>query len=227
MNNLRPFHKALRGKEKISVIAELKRRSPSHGVFPHCDIKTLVQAYENGGASALSVVTEPTLFDGSIELLREMRRYTSLPIIRKDFISDPAQIDESAAAGANAVLLIARMLERKTLENLVVYAHKQNLDTVIELHDEADLEKIAALGDIIIGINNRDLSTFTTDVNHAHKLLKLLPPESTIIVESAFKNPSELALYEGKVDAVLIGTTFLTSSNPQETLTNFTHARRT
>ncbi|MEK7524682.1 MAG: indole-3-glycerol-phosphate synthase [Patescibacteria group bacterium] len=227
MFNLRPFHKALRGREKISVIAELKRRSPSHGAFPHHDIKTLVRAYENGGASALSVVTEPMLFDGSIELLREMRKHTSLPIIRKDFIHDTAQIDESAAAGANAVLLIARMLEQSVLKNLVAHAHKQNLDTVIELHDEADLAKIAGLEDIIIGINNRNLSTFTTDVNHAHKLLKLLPPKSTIIAESAFKNPSELALYKGKVDAVLIGTTFLTSKDPEETLTTFTHARRT
>lgn len=222
------FHDAISGKEKISVIAEIKRRSPSHGDFPQHTIQELMAAYEKGGAAAISVVTEPTLFNGSLELLREVKNATNLPILRKDFITNPRQIQKTAESGASAILLIARMLpSQKDLIALAVFAQTLGLDPVIEIHDEEDLEKIEGLRGAIIGINNRNLKTFETDVNYAEKFISRIDPEHTIIVESAFRSPEELAPYRGKIDAVLIGTAFLVAENPCETLTNFTNACRT
>lgn len=221
------FHDAIAGKEKISVIAEIKRRSPSHGDFPQHAVTELMAAYEKGGAAAISVVTEPTLFKGSIELLREVRKTTRLPILQKDFIASAEQVRETAEAGANAVLLIARLLDKKMLASLVSVAEKANLDPIIEIHDDADLQKISGIQNIIVGINNRNLATFETNVRHAEQFLKKINPSLPIIVESAFQTPAELAPYRGKIDAVLIGTTFLISQNPCKTLTTFTHARRT
>lgn len=222
------FHDAIRGKENISVIAEIKRRSPSHGDFPQHAVPELMAAYKKGGAAAISVVTEPTLFNGSFELLREVRNATDLPILRKDFITNPLQIKETAQAGAHAILLIARLLpSQKELVGLAVFAQTLGLDPIIEIHDYTDLEKIEKLRGLIIGINNRNLKTFKTDVRHAEKFLSRIDPSHTIIVESAFQTPEELTPYRGKIDAVLIGTTFLTSQNPYETLTTFTHVSRT
>lgn len=222
------FHDAIRGKEKISVIAEIKRRSPSHGDFPPHNVTELMAAYKEGGAAAISVVTEPTLFNGSLELLREVRNATDLPILRKDFITNPLQIKETTEVGANAVLLIARMIKsREELVGLAVFALTLGLDPIIEIHDETDLTKIEGLHDAIIGINNRNLKTFETDVKHAKKFISRIDPNHTIIVESAFQTPEELAPYRGKIDAVLIGTVLLTSENPCNTLTSFTHVSRT
>lgn len=222
------FHDAIRGKKEISVIAEIKRRSPSHGDFPPHAVNELMAAYKKGGAAAISVVTEPTLFNGSLELLREVRNATNLPILRKDFITNPLQIKETADAGANAILLIASLLpSQKELVGLAVFALTLSLDPIIEIHDETDLPKIESLHDVIIGVNNRNLKTFKTDVRHAEKFISRIDPNHTIIVESAFQTPEELVPYRGKIDAVLIGTTLLTSENPCNTLTSFTHVSRT
>lgn len=222
------FHDAIRGKENISVIAEIKRRSPSHGDFPQHAVPELMAAYKKGGAAAISVVTEPTLFNGNLELLREVRNAADLPILRKDFITNPLQIKETAEVGANAVLLIARMMKsREELVGFAVFALTLGLDPVIEIHDETDLLKIESLRDAIIGINNRNLKTFETDVRHAEKFISRIDPNHTIIVESAFQTPEELTPYRGKIDAVLIGTALLIAQNPYEILTTFTHARRT
>lgn len=219
---MKPFEKAIHGKDRISVIAEIKRFSPSHGAFPDHPVHELIKAYETGGASAISVVTDPHLFHGSLDLLREARKYTKLPIIRKDFLTEKKHIDESADAGASAVLLIARMLDDERLEELAEYAQAQGLDTVIEIHDDEDLKKIAGIQNAIIGINNRNLKTFQTNVRHAAKFLDRLNPAFTVIAESAFSSAEEFAPYFGKIDAVLIGTALLTSKNPHETLLSFT-----
>lgn len=222
------FRDAISGKEKISVIAEIKRRSPTHGDFPQHAVTELMAAYKKGGASAISVVTEPTLFNGSLELLREVKNSTDLPILRKDFITHPKQIQETADSGASAILLIARMLSsQKDLVALAIFAQTLGLDPVIEIHDETDLEKIKGLHGAIIGINNRNLKTFETDVQHAEKLLGRVNLKHTIIIESAMSSQEDLELYRGKIDAVLVGTAFLISKNPCETLTNFTNACRT
>lgn len=219
---MKPFEKAIRGKGRISVIAEIKRFSPSHGPFPDHPVHELIKAYEAGGASAISVVTDTHLFHGSLELLREARKYTELPIIRKDFLTEKKHMDESAQAGASAVLLIARMLDNDRLQELALYAHTQGLDTVIEIHDDEDLKKIVGIKNTIIGINNRNLKTFRTNVRHTAKFLDRLDHTFTIIAESAFSDPEEFAPYLGKIDAVLIGTALLTSKNPHEKLLSFT-----
>ncbi|MBI2638817.1 indole-3-glycerol-phosphate synthase [Candidatus Peregrinibacteria bacterium] len=223
MNN---FEKAIRGRDRISVIAELKRFSPSHGKFPEHDIEQLMKAYEKGGASAISVVTDAYLFKGSLELLREARRHTKLPIIRKDFLTKKEHIDASVEAGADAILLIARMLDEQQLQRLATYAHEKGLDTVIEIHDDEDFKKIAGITNTIIGINNRNLQTFTTNVRHAEKFLDRINPKFTIIAESAFSSAEEFAPYFGKIDAVLIGTALLTSENPSKALSSFIYANR-
>jgi indole-3-glycerol phosphate synthase len=216
------FHNAISGKGEISIIAEIKRRSPSHGNFPQHAVTELMAAYEKGGAAAISVVTESTLFNGNLELLREVRNATHLPILRKDFITTSEQVEETAKIGAHAILLIARLLDKKTLGFLCLEAKRAGLDPVVEIHGEADLRKISGLTDIIIGINNRNLSTFQTDVRHAQKMLNRIPPELPIIAESAFQNPDELIPYRGKINAVLIGTSLLTAPNPFEKLLSFT-----
>lgn len=216
------FLKAISGKDRIKVIAEVKRRSPSFGDFPNHDVSTLLLAYEKGGASAISVVTEPTLFKGSLELLREVRRATQLPVLRKDFITRPEQVEETARCGADAILLITRLLTKPALTELVTLCAQFKIDPVLEINDDEDLEKITGMHGIIVGINNRDLRTFETDVKHAAGLLHRIDPSLTIIAESAFSNAKELIPYRGKIDAVLIGTALLTSKDPQVTLSNFT-----
>lgn len=216
------FYKAIHGKEKISVIAEIKRKSPSYGKFPERNIDELIRQYETGNASAISVVTNREFFDGSMELLRKICSKTSLPVIRKDFIQTENEVIETALAGAGAILLIARDLEKAMLRKLIRKAHQCEIDPVVEIHDEQDFEKIRDEKEIIIGINNRNLATLTTDVFHAEKLLEKIDPTMTIIAESAFTKSQELLPYWRKIDAVLIGTTFLISRNPQKTLLSFT-----
>lgn len=223
-NQCRRFHKAICGKKKIKIIAEIKRASPSFGKFPQHGIAKMVKIYEKGGAAALSCVTEPKLFNGSIKLLKKMKAVTerhggkSLPILRKDFIRSTAQIDETAEAGANAILLIARNLSKSQLKKLIAHAHKLNLDAVVEIHTQQDLKKLKKLAGIIVGINNRNLKNYKTNVMHARALLNKIDPHETIIVESGFKNARDLAKYRGKADAALIGTTLLTSKHPLKLL---------
>lgn len=221
------FHNAIRGKEKFSIIAEIKRASPSFGKFPEHSVEDLVKAYEAAGAAALSVVTEATRFSGSIDLLKEVRGCTKLPVLRKDFIKTIPQIDETVQAGANAILLIAHILTQAQINILANYAISCGLDVLMEIHDEEDLKKTCKLCGKIIGINNRNLKTLETDVRHANKLIPKIESYSTIVVESGFKTPKDLKQYEGKIDAVLIGTALLASKSPFETLTKFTHVSRT
>lgn len=230
------FHQSIKGKEKISVIAEIKKRSPSHGRFEKYTPQQLIQAYHQGGATAISVVTEPEFFEGSLELLNEIHSLTTLPIIRKDFILNFDQIAETAAAGASAILLIADKLSQEKLEELIVLADHYKLDPLVEIHSNEDLQKIRSLKpdkmpDFIIGINNRNLHDFKLDVKHALKFIEQIQShfgrQQTIIAESGFHNAEDLKPYLGKIDAVLIGTSLLTSNDPSQKLTTFTHAGST
>ncbi|MEK7171536.1 MAG: anthranilate phosphoribosyltransferase [Patescibacteria group bacterium] len=225
-----PFRNAITGVDsaarKIAVIAEIKLRSPSFGKFLIKSIEKLVRIYEKNGASAISVVTEPKLFNGSLKLLQKVRSLTSLPILRKDFIKKAEQIDESAKLGANAILLIAKILTKTQLKTLAERALNKNIVPVIEIHDENDLKKIYGIKNAIIGINNRNLKTFKTNVNHAKGLLKKIK-NMPIIIESGFSKPEELRQYKGSASAALIGTAFLTSKNPSKLLTQFIHAGST
>ena len=218
------FYKAIFGKSSISIIAEIKRRSPSYGPFTQHKENDLVKAYEEGGARAISVVTDKERFDGSIELLEKITATTSLPVLRKDFITETYEIDITKKAGAAAVLLIAHNLTPHTLESLSSYALCMGLTPVIELHNHDDLEKIKNIlysENIIFGINNRNLNTLKTDVYHAFLLLDKMPSHIPVIVESAISSADELKRYQGKVDGALIGTSLLTAQDPKEKLWQF------
>jgi indole-3-glycerol phosphate synthase len=206
----RPFQEALT-RPGISLIAEHKRRSPSAGVIREgVDLTEVVQAYERGGAAALSILTEPFHFGGSLDDLRAARAVTSLPVLRKDFIVDPYQVYESAAAGADAILLIVAALEGDQLGELLNAAWGLDLDVLVEVHDTEELESALELEADVIGINNRDLSDFSVDIERTFELLSDVPAGKTVVSESGFSTREQLdELDRVGVDAVLIGETLM------------------
>ncbi|MGH2859860.1 MAG: indole-3-glycerol phosphate synthase TrpC [Solirubrobacteraceae bacterium] len=203
----RGFAAALR-QPGLAVIAEHKRRSPSAGTIRlDLELEDVVCAYERGGARALSVLTEEHSFGGSLDDLRRARQASSLPILRKDFVVDPYQVAESAAAGADAILLIVAALDGiEALRELHEAAAAYRLDALVEVHDAAELEVAAELGAAIVGINNRNLSTLAVEPETTFRLLGDVPDGAVTVSESGWRTASELAmLHEAGVDAVLIG----------------------
>ncbi len=183
--NQQPFRLQRRLRQNPwSLIAECKLASPSRGVLPgNKSVTELASLYEANGAAALSVLTDKH-FNGSLAHLLAVRRQTSLPLLRKDFVVDRYQIVESAAAGADVILLIAAVLEQKTLGDYLALAASYGLDAIVEVHTEQELKRVALLKPPIIGINNRDLNTFKTDVEQTARLLPLCPPDTLVISES-------------------------------------------
>jgi indole-3-glycerol phosphate synthase len=160
----------------VRVIAEIKRASPSRGdIRPDLHPGDLALAYQTGGAAALSVLTEPAFFKGSAKDLKRARDVVELPVLRKDFILDPYQVYETAAMGADAMLLIVRILNDEQLQSLLALAHGIGLETLVEIHDEDDARRLAGLPVPVVGINNRDLAHFQTDVDRAARLAAVLP----------------------------------------------------
>jgi indole-3-glycerol phosphate synthase len=206
----RPFVEAL-GRPGISVIAEHKRRSPSAGVIREgSTVSEIVLAYERGGATALSVLTEPFHFDGALDDLREARRASELPVLRKDFIVDPYQVLESAAAGADAILLIVAALDPDTLYDLYREARGLDLDVLVEVHDERELEVALDIDADVLGLNNRNLNDFSVDIERTYELLSNVPAGKLVVSESGFTVREQLdALDEVGVDAVLVGETLM------------------
>jgi indole-3-glycerol phosphate synthase len=206
----RPFVEAL-GRPGISVIAEHKRRSPSAGVIREGSTVTdIVQAYERGGATALSILTEPFHFDGALDDLREARRASELPVLRKDFIVDPYQVLESAAAGADAILLIVAALDPDALYELYQEARGLDLDVLVEVHDEPELEIALHIDADVLGLNNRNLNDFSVDIERTYELLSDVPAGKLVVSESGFTLREQLdALDEVGVDAVLVGETLM------------------
>jgi indole-3-glycerol phosphate synthase len=202
----RPFSEAL-ARPGLSLIAEYKRRSPSAGpIREGADVADVVCAYERGGAAALSILTERPHFGGSLDDLRDARRDSRLPILRKDFIVDRYQVYESAAAGADAILLIVAALESRDLESLYQDARDLDLDVLMEVHDEEQLDRALELDVHVIGINNRDLTDFSVDVERTFSLLADVPAGKTVVSESGFSTREELdELERVGVDAVLVG----------------------
>jgi indole-3-glycerol phosphate synthase len=202
----RPFAAALR-RSGLSVIAEHKRRSPSAGAIREdLEIEDVVCAYERGGASALSVLTENVGFGGTLDDVRRARAAVSLPILRKDFVVDPYQVVESMAAGADAILLIVAALEPDQLAALYGQAQGFGLGVLVEVHDAAELSRAADLRAELIGINNRDLTTLKVDINRTHELLADVPAGTTVVAESGLRTRADLErLADAGVDAVLIG----------------------
>ena len=206
----RPFVEAL-GRPGISVIAEHKRRSPSAGVIRvGSTVTDIVLAYERGGATALSILTEPFHFDGALDDLREARRVSELPVLRKDFIVDPYQVLESAAAGADAILLIVAALDPDALYELYQEARGLDLDVLVEVHDEPELEIALDIDADVLGLNNRNLNDFSVDIERTYDLLSDVPAGKLVVSESGFTLREQLdALDEVGVDAVLVGETLM------------------
>jgi indole-3-glycerol phosphate synthase len=215
----RRFGDALR-EPGIAVIAEFKRRSPSAGVLSEApDLRELVGAYERGGASALSVLTEGPNFGGSLGDLTVARAACELPILRKDFILDDYQLYEARAARADAVLLIVAALEQQELIALHENARKLGLDVLVEVHDREELERALRIGAELIGINNRDLRDFSVDVERTADLMSEIPAGVTVVSESGIVEPEQLSrLQDAGVDAVLVGETLMRSVDPEAAL---------
>jgi indole-3-glycerol phosphate synthase len=203
----RPFSEALT-RPGISLIAEHKRRSPSVGeIRSGSTVTEIVRAYEDGGAAAVSILTEQRHFGGSLDDLHEARAASALPILRKDFVVDPYQVYESAVAGADAILLIVAALDDDDLALLHREALGLDLDVLVEVHDEDELERALEVVDAdVIGINNRDLGDFSVDIERTYDLLIDVPAGKTVVSESGFSTRDQLDdLERVGVDAVLIG----------------------
>jgi indole-3-glycerol phosphate synthase len=213
----RPFEEALL-RPGISLIAEHKRRSPSAGTIrKDSTVEAIALAYERGGAAALSILTEPFHFAGSLDDLRAARAATELPVLRKDFIVDPYQLYESAAAGADAILLIVAALEPDTLYELLREARALDLDALVEVHDERELEVALDVEADVLGINNRDLADFSVDIERTYELLSDVPAGKTVVSESGYSTREELdELERVGVDAVLIGETLMRADDVEE-----------
>jgi indole-3-glycerol phosphate synthase len=213
----RPFSEALL-RPGISLIAEHKRRSPSAGLIREgSSIEDIVLAYERGGAAAVSVLTEPFHFGGSLEDLRAARAVCELPVLRKDFVVDPYQLYESAAAGADAILLIVAALEPELLYDLLSEARALDLDALVEIHDERELEIALEVEADVLGINNRDLGDFSVDIERTYDLLADIPAGKTVVSESGFTTRDQLdELDRVGVDAVLIGETLMRAPDVED-----------
>ena len=210
------FRAALRASGRVNVIAECKRRSPSKGVLrAEYDAATIAAGYERGGAAAISVLTEPTFFDGSLDDLHAVRRTVSVPILRKDFVVSEYQLLEARAAGADAVLLIVAALSPEELRSLADVAEQLGLDTLVEVHDERELDTALAANARVIGVNNRNLRTLAVDVQASEQLIRRMPAEVVAVSESGLKNADDLVRLRGVgYKAFLIGERFMTEADP-------------
>lgn len=204
-----------------SIIAEMKRASPSKGSFAfEGQLADQVRAYERGGARAVSVLTDGEFFDGRLEDLREARQAVSLPILRKDFLLEPWEVMEAKIAGADAVLLIAAVLDQDELSAMINLARRVELEVLLEIHDRHELERILELpvSPHAVGINNRNLQSFELSLDTTASLAPLLPKEICRVSESGFATRDDLLRFEGIVDAFLIGETLMRSRRPDELL---------
>ncbi len=202
----------------LGVIAEFKRRSPSAGSLrADPDLERIVAAYERGGAVAASILTEEPNFGGSLADLELARAACALPLLRKDFVLDSYQLHEARAAGADAVLLIVAALDDPELRELHDAAGELGLDVLVEVHDRAELERAAALGAAIIGVNNRDLRDFSVDLRRTERLLADMPAGAIVVSESGIARAEQLeALQRLGVHAVLVGETLMRAADPAE-----------
>jgi indole-3-glycerol phosphate synthase len=209
-----------------AIIAEVKKASPSKGVFlDHFDPLRLAGAYEKGGAAALSVVTEPCFFKGEGTWLSDLRQRVSLPLLRKDFIVDEIQVAESASLRADAILLIARILTGEELKELQAAANSLDLEVLFEIHDLDDLRKVAPLNPAMIGINARNLEDFTVDTRSFQALNPLLPAGALAVAESGLESPEQIAeLSAIGFRGFLIGETLICSDDPARMLRHLRQA---
>ena len=204
----------------ISFICEVKRASPSKGMlveeFPYVQI---AKDYEEAGASCISVLTEPDYFKGDKQYLKEISENVTVPLIRKDFIIDEYMIYDAKIHGASCVLLICSLLDKETMEKYIEICDNLGMSALVEAHDEEEIQKAVEAGARMIGVNNRDLKTFTVDIGNSERLRKLVPDNILFIAESGIKTNADInRLRKAKVNGVLIGETFMKAENKKEML---------
>ena len=214
INDEFPFKEALKDSE-IAIIAEVKKASPSKGLIAEdFDYIEIAREYEQAGASAISVLTEPYFFQGSNDYLREISQNVRIPILRKDFIIDEYMIYESKVLGASAILLIVSILDSNRLKEYLDLAHDLGLSAIVETHDADEIRTAMDAGAEIIGVNNRNLADFTVDIENSVNLRRLVSDNIIFISESGIKTKEDVSrLKENNVDAVLIGETLMKSDD--------------
>ncbi len=223
----RPFGSALKRQSGAALIAEVKKASPSRGIikhdFDHC---ATALTYEQGGAHAISVLTDERFFMGKLSYLNDIRSKVTLPLLRKDFIIDPLQVEEAAAANADALLLIAAALSQDQMKELYAAARELDVEVLIEVHDRGELERVLDISAPLIGINNRNLRTFTTDINLTLDLIPFIPQSATIISESGIENGTMASrLLAGGAHAFLVGESLMRHTFPLDLMKELLDAR--
>ena len=210
------FRDALSRRDRLNVIAECKRRSPSRGVLrPEYDPVAIAKGYAASGAAAISVLTEPTFFDGSLDHLAAVHAAVSVPVLRKDFIVSEYQVFEARAAGASALLLIVAALTPDMLRTLTAQSHAAGLDVLVEVHNADELAIAADAGAMIIGVNNRNLRTLEVDVKASETLIARMPKGAIAVSESGLRTADDLIRLRGLgYQAFLVGERFMTTPDP-------------
>jgi indole-3-glycerol phosphate synthase len=222
----RPFAAALDRRPRMAVIAEVKKASPSKGLIcAEFDPEAIAGRYEKGGAAAISVLTEQRFFQGSLDHLRAVRACVGLPVLRKDFIIDPLQVEEAAGADADAILLIAAALDDAQLTDLHQAAAALEMDALVEIHNAAELDRVMKLETPVIGINNRDLQTFHVDLKVTFDLIGIIPASVTVVSESGIAGAADSRrLLNAGARAVLVGESLMRSADPSGLIKELTLA---
>jgi indole-3-glycerol phosphate synthase len=210
------LEEVLRGKDRLDVIAEFKRRSPSLGAIAQPEVEDQVRRYENAGAAAVSVLTEPTRFGGSYEDLSRAVRSLKAPVLMKDFVVDPAQVREAARLGARAVLLILRCISEADLDELVSACTHYGLTPFLECHRTSEIERALRHDHAVVGANNRDLETLEIDRALAPRLLAAVPRDRVAVAESGYEKAEDVRDVRGLADAVLVGSALMRHEAPEE-----------
>ena len=225
---VRDFAAAIKRQGEVRVIAEIKRASPTRGVLrADLDHRWFAQTYEEAGAAAISVLTEKHFFQGSIHDMRQARALVDIPVLRKDFIIDGYQILEARANDADAVLLIAAILDQRELNHLQAMAESVGIATLVEVHTPEEADRALAAEATIIGINNRNLEDFTVDLETTERLMGYLPAGCTVVSESGIRNADDIRrLLEWGVNAALVGEALVTSDDPLAALSELVLAGR-
>jgi indole-3-glycerol phosphate synthase len=214
-----PFEKELR-KKGISFICEVKKASPSKGIIAEkFDYRSIAESYEEAGAGAISVLTEPEYFKGSIEYLKEIAEDVKIPLLRKDFTVDEYMIYEAKAAGASIVLLICAILDEETLKRYIEIADSLGLSALVEAHDKEEIQMALRAKARIIGVNNRNLKDFTVDIHNGIRLREMVPQDVLFVAESGIRTREDIEeLEKAHVNGVLIGETFMRAENKKAML---------
>lgn len=218
----RPFAAALQHPDRLGLIAEIKKASPSKGVIaPDFDHRQVAELYRDSPADCLSVLTEPQFFQGELSYLREARAISGKPCLRKDFIVDEYQVAQARLFGADCILLIVTILKDWEIRQLKAAAKRLGMDALVEIHDEEEAKRAVANGCKFIGINNRNLKTFDVDLAVTEKLRPLLPADAIVVGESGvFSNADARRLRAAGCDALLVGESLMRATNPAQAMTD-------